>query len=466
MYKKLIAVLLSTIFIISVFGVTAFAATGTATYTVGNVTAAPGGTVDIPIFLSNNIDGGFAYAYIGFTFDVTNLTYQSARLGADYADDSNYSISIHSSSAKEIGKNIFYLGIYDHNERMITTSGEFAVLTFLVADSASGDYEINLKASPSDLTDMDYFVDSSYTELGIIPTIVPGKITVGSGGDPEPTPATYTITPVASVSDVEVGDIFTVDVAVSADDAAATFAAVTAQLDFDSALVECTGVTYGALTLGNATTGGLIQYYDTNSATVGSAGSVIATYTFEAIADGTAVFSIASGAKVGKSGSTAEIPATVGADATVVISAVADTSIILNAVYKGAPTGFNVVRYATDVFPGNDEAYFYGADTVPLFYAGTSEGKYVFVGFVTDTEALAVSLQAGTTVAIVYDGDINGNDTVNAIDALITHELANGVYAADMFELLSAQQRFEADVNGDGVVDAADARAIIIKAIS
>lgn len=301
--------------------------------------------------------------------------------------------------------------------------------------------------------------------------------------DPTPTEATYTVSAKPSVTSAYVGDTFNVDVVASADQAA-DLAAVDAVLNYDKDLVKPIGATAKAInttatplyytdgTNGITTDGTGKVYLYGSSAQTGTDGLVVATYQFEALKSGTASFSIADGAKIGKSGTTADIAATSGTASTVAINEVPDEkSLISNADYKGAPTGKQVLKYVAKDMPASGNAYFYGEDTTPLYYAyDNNDGKHVFLGFVdaglTNDTLAAVTEKTGNYETLSYTGDINKNDSINAVDSLIAYDLATGVYSADSdMSTLTAQRRLEADINKDGAVTAADARAIMFKAL-
>ena len=296
----------------------------------------------------------------------------------------------------------------------------------------------------------------------------------------------YIISPVVTDTAKQVGDTFTVSAVVTADQADAGLAAVDAVLNYDKNLVKPVSSSTATLTEGTAgyygdgetgiTTDGTgrINTWGT-SVPVGDSGVTVATYTFEAVAPGDAVFSIADGALVGQTANPAEIATTLGEPVTVTISeAPAEIGLISNETYKGAPDGFQILRYAANALPAEGNAFFYGEDTTPLFYAGQDEetGKHVFLGFVdstlTEVSPESVQEKSGEYITLAHDGDINLNEAVNAIDSLIAYDLSNGnqTYREDSgFAALSGQSRLEADVNNDGVVSADDARAAMYKAL-
>ena len=308
------------------------------------------------------------------------------------------------------------------------------------------------------------------------------KMQVSNDITPEPTEATYTISAKLSADSVYVGDTFSVDV-VASTDKAADLAAADAVLQYDKDLVKPIKAEAKTLTKGEALfytdgkngvendgQGRLTTWGDT--ASVGTDGLVIATYTFEALKEGNAQFSIADGAKIGKSGETAEFTAASGAAASVEIKKIPDEKVLIsNSAYKGAPDGKQVLKYITQSMPAEGSAYFYGDDAQPLYYAGNdSNGKHVFQGFVDASLTLdtlaSVSEKTGSYETLSVDGDLNGSSSVNAVDSLIAYDLASGVYSSDAdMSKLDAKARLEADINRDGKVDAADARAIMYKAL-
>ena len=326
-------------------------------------------------------------------------------------------------------------------------------------------------------------INTSQTTDGIHFDEIPIEITNNPTDDQTPTETTYTVSAKPSVTSAYVGDTFNVDVVASADQAA-DLAAVDAVLNYDKDLVKPIGATAIAInttatplyytdgTNGITTDGTGKVYLYGSSAQTGTDGLVVATYQFEALKSGTASFSIADGAKIGKSGTTADIAAASGTASTVAINEVPDEkSLISNADYKGAPTGKQVLKYVAKDMPASGNAYFYGEDTTPLYYAyDNNDGKHVFLGFVdaglTNDTLAAVTEKTGNYETLSYTGDINKNDSINAVDSLIAYDLATGVYSADSdMSTLTAQRRLEADINKDGTVTAADARAIMFKAL-
>lgn len=300
--------------------------------------------------------------------------------------------------------------------------------------------------------------------------------------DPPATETSYTVSAKPSAESVYEGDTFTVDVVASADQAA-DLAAVDAVLNYDKDLVKPTSAVVKNLENGTA-----LYYTDGSNgvtddsqgkvttwgdkASLGDEGLVAATYTFEALKTGVAEFSIADGAKIGKTGSTAEISAASGAAAKVEIKEIPDEKILIsNDEYKGAPNGKQVLKYIAKDMPAEGSAYFYGEDEQSLYYAGEdSDGRHIFMGFVdnalTNDTVGEVSEKSGLYITLSQDGDLNESGSVNAVDSLIAYDIASLVYVddADMSKL-SAKVRFEADINRDGKVDAADARAIMYKAL-
>ena len=358
-------------------------------------------------------------------------------------------------------------------ENPISDVGRIFTWTVKVNETVPVGAEISLKADVTTSVQTEQVYSDQTINIKIVDS-------TSDPGDGETESPSYTISPVVTDTAKQVGDTFTVSAVVTADQADAGLAAVDAVLNYDKNLVKPVSSTAGAITTnGNfdfdesAGTGKIFAYG--NSVPVGDSGVTVATYTFEAVAPGDAVFSIADGALVGQSGNSADIAATAGEAATVTISeAPAEIGLISNETYKGAPDGFQILRYAANALPAEENAFFYGEDTTPLFYAGQDEktGKHVFLGFVdstlTEVSPESVQEKSGEYITLAHDGDINLNEAVNAIDSLIAYDLSNGnqTYLEDSgFAALSGQSRLEADVNNDGVVSADDARAAMYKAL-
>ncbi len=318
------------------------------------------------------------------------------------------------------------------------------------------------------------------------------NINVGTATpDPEPTETTYEISAKPSAESVNVGNSFTVDVVASADQDV-EIAAVNAVIKYDSTLVKPVAAVSKALSNGIPADGkkdpsvtyhgdesgvdnpdgqGTIFLFG-NKEKTGEDGLVVATYTFEALKSGNAEFSITEGATIGKSGETADFAAKSGAPAAVEIAEIPDKKIIISGdTYNGAPEGENVLKYIAKAMPAEGNAYFYGDNAEPLYYAGeTAEGEYLFLGFVKESSTAAlkeVSEKASSYVKLSDSGDLNDSGSVNAIDSLIAYELSNGIYKSDTdMSKLSAKARLEADINRDDTVDSKDARAIMYKALN
>jgi hypothetical protein len=122
---------------------------------------------------------------------------------------------------------------------------------------------------------------------------------------------------------------------------------------------------------------------------------------------------------------------------------------------KLAPSGSKVIAFLA---PDSTGGYTYGG--ADMFYApaiGAASERW-FIYIVPDS-VTTYETPVSVPVAKTAGGDVNGNSAVNIVDAQIALDLANGATSAD-FDALTAAQRLNADVNGDGMLTAADARAI------
>jgi hypothetical protein len=128
--------------------------------------------------------------------------------------------------------------------------------------------------------------------------------------------------------------------------------------------------------------------------------------------------------------------------------------------FAGAPEGYKLLKYALDAKPAVQ--YTYGGET--MHYANIGGSHYV-------TYIVAESITADNAAAIIptaipvteFDGDLNGDGTLEIVDAQIAYDLADGVHDGDAFVKLSIAQRLSADVDADGDVDEDDAHAIQYK---
>jgi len=457
--KKVASFLVVLTIIISFCVPLAFAA-GEPTLIVSSTSAAPGDNASVTLSIINN--PGFSYAAFNVTCD-SGVTLQSVECG----DIGTVTLTSHPSG------NFYYFVANG------TVTGDGVIFTFNIKVNENADLgqliNVNAVNVPALSNGMIIAGGSQYC-----PTATPGTITVtggGSGGDDEggdTNTSAYTISPVSGITSLDVDGTFNVNVVATAADAGATLAAIDAVLEYDSTLVQATTAIIKTFDVANggAELDGSIKAFG-DSANVGD-GLVVATYTFKALAAGDAVFSIKDGALIGISGDTAETAAASGTPITITINSGStggddddDTSVstlISNNTFNAAPTGYQVLRYTSDTLPAAGNAFFYEGDA--LYYAGqTEDGKNIFLGFVADTldssSLAAVTEDAGVYETLDYSGDLNGNTTINSIDALIAYDLSKGIYAND--STMTAKIRFEADVNNDGKVDIEDARAIINK---
>jgi hypothetical protein len=130
--------------------------------------------------------------------------------------------------------------------------------------------------------------------------------------------------------------------------------------------------------------------------------------------------------------------------------------------YKGAPTGFKVLKFAANP----PEGYKYQYNDTEMYY---SEKYQLFVCFVAadvneGTALAGISCVEGTAPEINYDGNVNqsGAGLVNIIDAQLVYDLYTGVYLTDpAFEIISPVMRLAADINGDGSSDTTDVQIIV-----
>ncbi|MCL2045554.1 MAG: dockerin type I domain-containing protein [Oscillospiraceae bacterium] len=133
--------------------------------------------------------------------------------------------------------------------------------------------------------------------------------------------------------------------------------------------------------------------------------------------------------------------------------------------YIGAPTGFKVAIVTPEFVLESAWTIAYdngGATADELFWSSYYKGYVWFVDSDLSINDVLANLcyVSGVSVSIAYDGDVNRNGRVNVQDAQIVHDLYSN-RLLDGFSVFGMLERFEADVNGDGVVDSMDAQAIM-----
>lgn len=195
---------------------------------------------------------------------------------------------------------------------------------------------------------------------------------------------------------------------------------------------------------------GVVTFYG-NTADAAQ-GIVVATATFEALAEGEATVSV-SDAVFGTSGNTMDIEDIALPTATNITIAYAGDFKVSEAPFVEA-SGIKMITFVGDVAEGK-VVTMKGA---PMFKLGNS-----FVALATTEEAAALTrgdfaVTAGDAQVVAADGDVNMNGKVNIVDAQLAYDIARAVYTD--FSAVSMEGFLKADVNGDASVDAVDAFAI------
>lgn len=264
---------------------------------------------------------------------------------------------------------------------------------------------------------------------------------------------------VASADAVKPGETVTVDIVASA-----PLALSCAQFKIAaSENLKLTSITQGAgLNLTAASEGaangsfeatidnGVVTFYGNTA--VPTEGIVVATATFEALAEGDATISV-SDAVFGASGNTMDIEDIVIPDSAKISVAYAGDFKVSEAPFVEA-SGIKMITFVGDVAEGQ-VATMKGA---PMFKLGES-----FVALATADEAAALTrgdfaVTAGDAQVVAADGDVNMNGKVNIVDAQLAYDIARAVYTD--FSAVTMEGFLKADVNGDASVDAVDAFAI------
>ena len=128
--------------------------------------------------------------------------------------------------------------------------------------------------------------------------------------------------------------------------------------------------------------------------------------------------------------------------------------------YRATPGGFKVMLLTLNGSPDENVTYKYGDKT--LFWSEKYKAYAAMVSEYLTAEEILVDINADPigahNIVITYTGDVvlmTNMPGINAMDAQVVYDLYSGKYA-DGFNLVVEFERFEADVNGDGMVDLED----------
>jgi hypothetical protein len=294
----------------------------------------------------------------------------------------------------------------------------------------------------------------------------PATIVLSSVSDPgnsDPQPSAYTVTADSTVTEIETGESFDVDVKLTANPAVDNWASLQADLIYDDDFVtpgtlpiEGNGVKVskddGQVRLSVSRTG--------DPTSVGESGVTVVSIPFTANAAGDAEFTIED-AKVSVTGQTEGMTAATAGPPLVIgiTGASAPAKVTFDTDFAGAPEGFKLLKYALSEKPAVEYAY----DGATMHYAYIGEAHYVTYIVENDVDATAAELLVAQTANTVTanDADINGDGDLEIVDAQIAYDLATAVFSDDTdFSALSIAQRLKADFDEDGEVTVEDAYAI------
>ena len=178
-------------------------------------------------------------------------------------------------------------------------------------------------------------------------------------------------------------------------------------------------------------------------------GFVVATITFNAVAEGTVNLAFADGAVAAAKMVTADI------DLEASTASVDIAGIEFEVSEEEYAAGYHLVTCTSDI-PEGSVPTFKGEN---MFKVGDD-----YVALVKDAESVTAAdfaVVAGEAGSIVRDGDVNANGAVNIVDAQVAYDAATAVYTD--FTVLPMSGWLNADVNNDDSVTAADAFAIQYK---
>jgi hypothetical protein len=286
-------------------------------------------------------------------------------------------------------------------------------------------------------------------------TVSPTSITVGSGGDNDL--AAYAITPTTTDTGVTEGSEFGVALTLTADPADAAIGSAYAELTY-------TGASHGTLPadVSENGTGKLkISYGPAGGAAgvvPGPDGLELAAIPFTAGAEGTATFTVTEGVAItyvvepGTGGK--EIPAGGGTLSVTIGAAAPDYT---DGAYVNLPDTHKLIKYQISA---SDAAFVwtYGADGAAMHYY--TDGADHYVTYIVESGAATYETATKTATPRVESRDVSGDGNVRISDAQIVYDIINNHLNYGAISGLDIAVRLAADVNNDGVVDAADVTAI------
>jgi hypothetical protein len=272
---------------------------------------------------------------------------------------------------------------------------------------------------------------------------------------PPDSSATFELAPSIDPTSVAAGGGITVDIAA---DSSVAYTAAETVLTYDPALVEWSGTDYDDDDdiIVSQLTASTLKISAKNLTAPAGAGT-LATLTFAArnptetttanFSTGDVVYAIA--------GNVLDQDGTGGSDS---ISVTVASRKGFVAGSKLAPDGYKVFSYKISADEATKKWTYSGNDMHNIVIGGQNYAIYI-IPTIANADSAATPVIT-TTAYPTLTGDVNGNGKTNIVDAQIALDLANGGYDDDAVTLLTVANRLAADVNGDGLVTSADARAI------
>jgi hypothetical protein len=400
-------------------------------------------------------------AVIFLEYDITALEFVSVSA----ANGSNWATGFSSYQLRE------GTGAGIGSESPTDTSGYRFTVAAGTIDTTAEDMEIlNIQFSVKDEAVDGKYTIKCYASSGGIGagygwiTVTPTMVEIGDGGGSS---AQYTVTATGDTS-AEVGDTFDVDINLSASPAVTDWKSLETYLKYDETYVtpgtlpiNITGETGNVLVTKVNDEIKLFISRTGNATSVDEDGIPVVSIPFTATGPGSAEFSIEN-AGVSLASEQVMTDAAPGAAHTVIITpGEIAPNVTFDEGYAGAPDGFKLLRYALPARP----SVVYTYNEAPMHYAHIGDSHYVTYIVAADVsaedaEALVTSTSTGATD---FNGDLNGDGSLEIVDAQIAYDIATGVHDDTDIETLTITQRLNADFNADGAVTAEDAYAIQAK---
>ena len=462
---RYICCILTTSLIVCAVLVNSFATEGNATYSISKANGNKGDTVSLEVTIDNNVSNGFSIGGFIINYDQSALSFNELEAHEDVTWNC-YPMT----EEADTGTLVTYIDL-DFNP--IEYSGKLFKITFTINDEAAdGVYEIGLSRSTAGKNGGYWFADDNENDLGIVPEVSKGTITVGQGGSVTPSEdPSYTASFGYTVESIDLGNMFEVPVIITSE---SELAAAQLDLTCNPEVAKINKVTWGSGFTANedysvASNGDSARISFYGGAQDANSGLTVATITMQPVGEGNSSLKITNGLAA-MEGRTGQKTMTVPSDPVVVNVVNSYKPGINEYVEVGGTDGVvHIITFNPETPLADGDAPFY--NNIQMFKGGDDVWRCLVIGQAEETNIQIKQAANITTVLHPEQGtadqtsaDLNYSGGVNIVDAQIAYDLATGKYTEIASELTDTSvdmlHWLMADVNGDDILDSKDARAI------